>query len=119
MSSFKDTVLKGLYYEYLGKRQQTYAELNVLLDNPVGVGDHAVQAKDVGDKIRALEEINSFIDTIVEEFEDIVSDQEPFLPDGSPEECKAGGTPGPEDISHSDQTPLGDDDCCDDGKCEC
>ena len=73
MSNFKDTVLKGLYYEYLGLRQQTLAELNVLLENPVGVGDHAVQAKDVGDKIVEVERLNSLIDTLLEEFHDHIA----------------------------------------------
>ena len=72
-------------------------------------------AKDVADKIRALEEINSFIDTVVEEFEEVVSDQSPFLPDGDPESCKSGGTPGPELPEVIDVS----DDCCDDGECEC
>ncbi len=121
MNDFKDTVLKGLYWEYLGKRQQVYAELNVLLDNSVGVGDHAVQAKDVADKIKALEEINSFIDTVVEEFEEIITDAEPLLPEPDQSKCKAGGTPPPEPMLEADiaYAPQVKEDCCDDGKCEC
>ena len=135
MSSFKDTVLKGLYYEYLGLRQQTLAELNVLLENPVGVGDHAVQAKDVGEKIIEVERLNSLIDTLLEEFHDHIADPTPHIPDelmpvegtsmgdysqdglqkplgNLPEDGKAGGTPGPDDV-------VVDTDCCDDGKCGC
>ena len=124
MSNFKDTVLKGLYYKYLGERQLILAELNVLLDSPVGVGDHAVQSKDVDEKIQALEKITSLIDTIVEEFEPIVTDPRPFIPDiECPEHQPAGGTPGPVDMGVDGQTPLGDPgdslEDCDDGKCGC
>ena len=121
MSNFKDTVLKGLYYKYLGKRQTLLADLNVILDNPVGVGDHAVGSKDVENLVTELEGVTSIIDTLVEEFEDVVLDSSPFAgvevdaPEGltcevpAEEASPAGGTPGPD----------ADPECCDDDKCGC
>ena len=40
MSMNKEQLIQGIYNEYMGKRDQTMAELQVYLDSPAGVGEH-------------------------------------------------------------------------------
>ena len=54
MNKHMETAIKGLYHEYAGKRLQVLAELNIILDHPAGVGDHAVHTKDIKDKLETL-----------------------------------------------------------------
>jgi len=98
MNKHMETSIKGIYHEYAGQRMQVLADLHVLLDKPIGVGDHAVHSKDIKDKIEQLDRLNSLIDTINEEFHDVT------MPDQNVDEMK------------KEQQAS---DCCDDGACDC
>ena len=41
MNSTADKFVKGIYSEYVGKRSQVLAEIEVYLNSPVGVGEHS------------------------------------------------------------------------------
>ena len=98
MDKHMENAIKGLYHEYAGQRLQILADLGVLLDNPAGVGDHAVHSKDIKEKLEKLEHINSMLDTINEEYSEVT------MPDQNVEAMKNGETPG-------------ENTCCDDESC--
>ena len=100
MNKHMETAIKGIYHEYGGQRLQILAELNVLLDHPVGGGDHAVHAKDIKEKLENLERLNSMLDTINEEYSEVT------MPDQNVEAAKA-------DASGADEG------CCEDENCGC
>lgn len=99
MNNHMESAIKGIYHEYAGQRMQLLADLHLLLDKPVGVGDHAVHSKDIKEKIEQLDKYNSLLDTINEEFHDIT------MPDENVEAKKA--------------QESADDGCCDSGECGC
>ena len=74
MDKHTTTSLKGIYQEYVGKRLQLQADLNILLDYPQGVGDHAVHSKDIKEKLEELEHITSMIDLINSQYGDKITD---------------------------------------------
>lgn len=99
MNKHAETAIKGIYHELAGQRMQVLADLHIMLDHPVGVGDHAVHARDIKEKIVELEKLNSLLDCVNEEFHDVT------MPDQNVDAAKAQETK---------------DNCCDDESCgEC
>ena len=74
MDNHTNLAIKGIYEEYVGKRHQLQADLNILLDYPQGVGDHAVHSKDIKEKLIVLEQITSMIDLIKAQYGDKLVD---------------------------------------------
>lgn len=100
MNKHMETAIKGIYHEYAGKRLQVLADLNIILDHPAGVGDHAVHTKDIKDKLETLEHLNSMLDTINEEYSEVT------MPDQNTEAIKQAET-------------VVEDACCTDDSCDC
>lgn len=59
MSMNKEQLIQGIYNEYMGKRDQTMAELQVYLDSPAGVGEHGGISDVVKEKIESIDGLNS------------------------------------------------------------
>ena len=92
------TALKGIYYEYAGKRLQEIADLDNLLNNTTGIGEHTHISEDIKKHLEEIDRLNSLLDTLNEQFNDI--------------------TMGETDQRKVDEN-KGDDDCCDSGACDC
>jgi hypothetical protein len=65
------TAIKGVYYEFCGKRMQAIADLEVLLQQTVGVGDHTNICEDIKTKYQEIDKYNSLLDTMNEQHHDI------------------------------------------------
>tara|TARA_R110001583_G_scaffold129894_1_gene281709 strand:- start:479 stop:787 length:309 start_codon:yes stop_codon:yes gene_type:complete len=68
MSMNKEQLIQGVYNEYMGKRDQSLAELQVYLDSPAGVGEHGGISDVVKEKIEAVDQLNSITSTMRELF---------------------------------------------------
>ena len=64
----KEQLIQGVYNEYMGKRDQAVAELQVYLDHPVGVGEHGDIAEIVKQKIEQVSNLNGVTATMREIF---------------------------------------------------
>jgi hypothetical protein len=61
-------IIESIKKEYEGKRGQEIYDLQVYLNNPVGVGEHSDIAEEVKKKIEKLEKLDAQIDTISKYF---------------------------------------------------
>lgn len=93
------SAIKGVYYEWAGKRLQAIADLEVLLNKVVGVGDHTNISEDIKNKYEEIDKYNSLLDTLNEQHGDIVN--------GVPDDSKT--------ITTNDNEKQ---DCCE-GECDC
>tara|TARA_R110000796_G_scaffold249600_1_gene377545 strand:- start:2938 stop:3150 length:213 start_codon:yes stop_codon:yes gene_type:complete len=57
-------ILQSIKKEYEGKKDQEIYDLQVYLNNPVGVGEHSDIAKEIKNKIANIEKLDAQIDTI-------------------------------------------------------
>ncbi len=60
--------IKGIYNEYLGKKLQAAAELEVYLTNPAGIGEHSKLSDEVKDKLETIvhyDGVINLIDTLI------------------------------------------------------
>ncbi len=90
--------VKGIYYEYAGKRLQAIADLENLMKNTVGIGEHTHISEDIKKHLEEIDRLNSLLDTLNEQFNDI--------------------TMGETDQRKVDED-SNEDDCCDSGTCDC
>ena len=60
--------IESIKTEYIGKRDQEISDLENLIFNRVGVGDHANLSTDIKKKIENIEKLDSQIDTIEKYF---------------------------------------------------
>ena len=60
----KEQLIQGVYNEYMGKRDQAIAELQVYLDNPVGVGEHGDLSDIVKQKLEQISSLNGTSQTM-------------------------------------------------------
>jgi hypothetical protein len=85
------TAIKGVYYEFCGKRMQAIADLEVLLQQTVGVGDHTNICEDIKKKYEEIDKYNSLLDTMNEQHHDVTmgeTDQRKAQqPEDSTKEC--------------------------------
>ena len=98
MNEAMKTAVKGVYYEYAGKRLQEIADLENLLENTTGIGEHTHISQDIKKHIEELDRLNSVLDTLNEQFNDV--------------------TMGETDQRKSEE-PVEDKECCDEGQCDC
>ena len=64
----KELYIQGIFNEYMGLRDQALADLQVLIDGPVGVGDHPDISAMIKLKIEEVDKFNSLIDTMKNHF---------------------------------------------------
>jgi len=60
--------VKGVYTEYVGKKTQVLGELEVYLNNPVGVGEHSKLSTEIKTRFEELANIEDVIETIEKHF---------------------------------------------------
>ena len=58
----KQLYLQGIFNEYMGRRDQTFADLNTLLDTPAGIGDHGDLSKEIKDKLKKIDHLDGMVD---------------------------------------------------------
>ena len=76
----KELYIQGIFNEYMGRRDQARADLNVYLTQQVAIGEHPNIAHEIKAKI---EEIEKF-DSLVEQMKKIFGDSEASQPTQSP-----------------------------------
>lgn len=54
----------GILNETLGKRDQVLADLQILVDNAVGVGEHTSICEEIKTKFETLDKYDSLVETI-------------------------------------------------------
>ncbi len=60
--------VKGVYTEYVGRKTQVLGELEVYLNNPVGVGEHSKLSTEVKNRFEELANIEDVISVIERHF---------------------------------------------------
>tara|TARA_B110000196_G_scaffold171410_1_gene147159 strand:- start:128 stop:445 length:318 start_codon:yes stop_codon:yes gene_type:complete len=58
----KQLYLQGIFNEYMGRRDQAFADLNTLLDSPAGIGDHGDLSKEIKDKLKRISHLDGMVD---------------------------------------------------------
>ncbi len=58
----KELYIQGIFNEYMGRRDQARADLNVYLTQPVAIGEHPDIAQEIKGKIEEVEKYDSLID---------------------------------------------------------
>tara|TARA_B100001093_G_C26798599_1_gene1002331 strand:+ start:995 stop:1240 length:246 start_codon:yes stop_codon:yes gene_type:complete len=56
--------ISGILTQYIGKRDEVLADLDVYLRSPVGVGEHSDIGQEIRTKIKELDKLDSLIGTI-------------------------------------------------------
>ena len=64
----KQLYVQGIFNEIAGRRDQAVADLRVLLDNPVGLGDHGNISSEIKERLSKLDEIDSLLSTFQKYF---------------------------------------------------
>jgi len=64
----KDLYIQGIFNEFMGKRDQALADLEVYIDSPQGVGEHPNIAEMIKQKITEVDNYNSLIETMHKHF---------------------------------------------------
>ena len=88
------TAIKGIYYEYAGKRLQEIADLENLIENTTGIGEHTHITLDIKKHIEEIDRLNSLLDTLNEEFNEVTMGEPDQRKSGEPKEekeCDASG----------------------------
>tara|TARA_Y100001938_G_scaffold150479_1_gene241579 strand:- start:2123 stop:2356 length:234 start_codon:yes stop_codon:yes gene_type:complete len=70
----KELYIQGIFNEYMGRRDQARADLEVYLNNQVAIGEHPDIAAEVKRKIEEIEKYDSLVDLMQKIF---VADSEP------------------------------------------
>jgi len=65
----KDLYIQSIFNQYLGKRDEALADLNVYLDNPVGIGGQPNIGEEIRRKIEEVDKYTSLIETMKGVFE--------------------------------------------------
>ena len=60
--------ISGILTQYIGKRDETIADLDVYLRAPVGVGEHSNIGQEIRTKIEELDRLDSLISTVKQYF---------------------------------------------------
>jgi|TARA_R110002020_G_scaffold368656_1_gene580460 hypothetical protein len=76
MNSTADKFVKGIYSEYVGKRSQVLAEIEVYLNSPVGVGEHSKISVEIKNRLEELAQVDDVVNTIEKHF-----DVKPTIPE--------------------------------------
>lgn len=60
----RDKYIQGIYNEYAGKLDQSVADLMVLLESPMGIGEHGSISEEIKRKLNEVDSYQSLVDTI-------------------------------------------------------
>ena len=68
MNTTADKFVKGIYSEYVGRRTQVLAEIEVYLNSPVGVGEHSKLSTEIKSRLEELAALDDVVETIEKHF---------------------------------------------------
>ena len=57
----KDLYIQGIFNEYMGRRDQARADLEVYLHQPVAIGEHPNLAVEIKRKLEEIEKFDSLV----------------------------------------------------------
>ena len=57
----RDLYIQGIFNEYMGRRDQARADLNIYLNNQVAIGEHPNIAEEIKGKIEEIEKYDSLV----------------------------------------------------------
>ena len=60
--------ISGILTQYVGRRDETLADLDVYLRTPVGVGEHSDIGQEIRTKIEEIDKLDSLIGTVQKYF---------------------------------------------------
>lgn len=60
--------IKSIFNEFFAKKEQAIADLEVYLENPVGVGEHSDISEEIKKKIKEIDKYSSLVDTVKDHF---------------------------------------------------
>lgn len=76
--------IDAIFNEYMGKRNLAIADLQLFLSNPVGVGDHQNFGDGVKEKLKEIEELDSFVKVIIDLYPEIIKPAKPPIQNSPP-----------------------------------
>ena len=65
----KQLYIQGIFNEFAGKRDQVVAELNVYLENGVGVGEHSDLSTEIKKKLEQLSKYDGLLSAMQKYFQ--------------------------------------------------
>ena len=68
MNATADKFVKGIYSEYVGRRTQVLAEIEVYLNSPVGVGEHSKLSTEIKNRLEDLSALEGVVETMEKQF---------------------------------------------------
>lgn len=60
----KELYIQSIFNQYMGLRDQSRADLEIYLTNPIGVGDHSDIGEEIKKKISEIDKYDSKIETM-------------------------------------------------------
>jgi len=73
----KDLYIQGIFNQYMGKRDEARADLDICLANAVGVGGHSNLGEEIKKKIEEVDKYDSVVRTMQRLFSPPKGDLEP------------------------------------------
>ncbi len=58
----KELYIQGIFNEYLGRRDQARADLEIYMTNQVAIGEHPNIAEEIKGKLEEIEKYDSLVD---------------------------------------------------------
>lgn len=77
----KDLYIQGIFNEFMGRRDQARADLNVYLTQQVAIGEHPNIAEEIKGKIEEIEKYDSLVGQMQKLFSEAPPAEEPQTPD--------------------------------------
>ena len=68
MNATADKFVKGIYSEYMGRRTQVLAEIEVYLNSPVGIGEHSKISTEIKNRLEELAALDGVVETMEKHF---------------------------------------------------
>mgnify|MGYP003624768033 FL=1 len=68
MNATADKFVKGIYSEYVGRRTQVLAEIEVYLNSPVGIGEHSKLSTEIKNRLEDLSALEGVVETMEKHF---------------------------------------------------
>ena len=69
MNSTAVKFVKGIYSEYVGKKTQVLAEIEVYLNSPVGIGEHSKISVEIKNRFEELAQLEGVLQTVEKHFD--------------------------------------------------
>ena len=65
----KQLYIQGIFNEFAGRRDQAVADLNIYLDNPVGVGEHSDLSVEIKKKLAEVSKYDGLLQVMQKYFQ--------------------------------------------------